>query len=228
MRRLLACLFATVVALAYTLGGARTANAAMPLLTGLGGSNGFGTGCMPPNDDGTWPYSGGLDITGAFPQGLKFYTGTYTQVYINNNGSISFGGAISTYTPDAFPGASQAMIAPYWADVDTRRTDDSVDSCENYEGGGTFPAGITCVNPQPTTDVVQWSITPGQFVVTWYNVGFFSCHTTPVMNFQLIPDHRGPPKVAGREWHGFRYRVSLQRLRLGGGRRERRNEWVLR
>jgi MYXO-CTERM domain-containing protein len=181
MNRLLACL--TVVGL--TLAAAHDASAAMPLLTGLGGTNGFGTGCMPPNDDGTWPSTGGLDITGAFPQGLKFYAGTYTQVYINNNGNISFGGAINTYTPDAFPGAPQPMIAPYWADVDTR-TMTGADTCSSYPSGGSFPAGTVCTNPNPTTDVVEWSITPGQFVVTWYNVGYYSCLTDHLMSFQMI------------------------------------------
>jgi Nidogen-like len=182
MRRLLACLFAAAVA---TFAAANEASAAMPLLTGLGGTSGFGTGCMPPNDDGTWPSSGGLSITGAFPSGLGFYGTTYTSVYINNNGSISFGGPISTYTPDAFPGAPQPMIAPYWADVDTRTTT-GADTCGSYPSGGTFPAGTVCTTPPPTTDVVEWSITPGQFVVTWYNVGYFECHATPVMSFQLI------------------------------------------
>jgi MYXO-CTERM domain-containing protein len=181
MRRLLVSLSAALVLLAAT----REARA-IPLVTGLGGTNGFGTGCMPPNDDGTWPDNGGLDITAAFPSGLKFYGGTYTSVYINTNGNISFSGALSTFTPNAFPGAPQPMIAPYWADVDTRSTTDSVDSCDQYPGGGSFPMGTVCTNPPPTSNLVQWSIAPGQFVVTWYKVGFFSCHTTPVMSFQLI------------------------------------------
>jgi len=40
---------------------------------------------------------------------------------VNNNGMLSFGTAISQYTPEAFPlGDGQRLIAPYWADVDTR------------------------------------------------------------------------------------------------------------
>jgi len=77
------------------------------------------------------------------------------------------------------------MIAPYWADVDTRTTTDAVDSCDNYDTGGRF-AGHRLHESPPTTNVVEWSIAPGQFVVTWYNVGFFACHTTPVMSFQMI------------------------------------------
>ncbi len=45
----------------------------------------------------------------------------YTQAYINNNGNISFGSAVATATPTNFPSASGTpMIAPFWADVDTR------------------------------------------------------------------------------------------------------------
>lgn len=40
---------------------------------------------------------------------------------VNNNGMLSFGTAISQYSPKAFPlGDGQRFIAPYWADVDTR------------------------------------------------------------------------------------------------------------
>ena len=40
---------------------------------------------------------------------------------VGNNGILSFGTAISQYTPEAFPlGDRKRFIAPYWADVDTR------------------------------------------------------------------------------------------------------------
>jgi len=44
-------------------------------------------------------------------------------IQVNTNGAISFTTSISQYTPDSFPLAgSQEIIAPYWADVDTRGT----------------------------------------------------------------------------------------------------------
>jgi MYXO-CTERM domain-containing protein len=152
-------------------------------MSGLGGPQGYGTNCMPPNDDGSWPAgSPGLDLTPAFPSGIHFYSGTYTTGWINNNGNLSFSGPINTYTPDAFPGAPQPMIAPYWADVDTR--DASECDSGDYPSGGGYPAGATCMNP--ATNGVWWSLTPGQFVVTWDQVGYFLCHPTPVMSFQMI------------------------------------------
>jgi len=40
---------------------------------------------------------------------------------VNTNGAISFSRPVSTYTPQAFPiGGGRELIAPYWADVDTR------------------------------------------------------------------------------------------------------------
>ncbi len=154
------------------------------LINGLGGPAGYGTNCMPPNDDGSWPAgSPGLDLTPAFPNGIQFYSGTYKTGWINNNGNLSFNSAINTYTPMAFPGAPQPMIAPYWADVDTRNASECADSSD-YPSGGGYPAGATCMNP--ATNGVWWSLAPGQFVVTWDQVGYFECHPTPVMSFQMI------------------------------------------
>jgi hypothetical protein len=158
--------FATAATMAGNARGQAT------LLTSLGGTVGFGSDCLPPNDDGSYPATGtGLDITPGFPAGLHFYSGTYTALWINNNGNISFNSSLSSFTPDAFPGAAQPMIAPYWADVDTR-------------GVGCSATGDVCLDP--TTNGVWWSLTPGQLVVTWDQVGFFECHASPVMSFQLI------------------------------------------
>jgi MYXO-CTERM domain-containing protein len=180
MRRTLASLAAILITFAV----AGEARAAATLMTGLGGLVGYGTNCIPPNDDGSWPADNiGLDITPSFPQGLHFYGGSHTRAWLNNNGNVSFQGALSTFTPNAFPGAPQPMIAPYWADVDTR---DPLNTCNDglHPSGGGYPPGATCANPP--TNGVWWSLKPGQMVVTWDHVGFYSCHTTPTMSFQMI------------------------------------------
>ena len=171
--------------------GAREARAAATLMTGLGGPLGYGTSCMPPNDDGSFPSGAtGLDLTPAFPKGLHFYSGSYKEGWINNNGSLSFNSAITAYTPNAFPGAPQPMIAPYWADVDTRDTKECGDQ-SHYPDNGAYPASDTCgsgvdYTTEPTTNGVWWSLTPGQMVVTWDQVGFYQCNATPAMSFQMI------------------------------------------
>jgi MYXO-CTERM domain-containing protein len=165
--RLAAC-----AAFCATLAASHGAFAQATLMSGLGGTVGYGNDCMPACDDCSSPYVGSLDITPAFPSGLHFYGGTYASTYINNNGNISFLSPVATFTPDAFPGASQPMIAPFWADVDTR--DEACDA----------PLTTACANP--TTDGVWWSLAPGQLVVTWDHVGYYQCRPSPTMTFQLI------------------------------------------
>ena len=153
--RLFACL-----ALAATLFLQPPAARAAPLIATFGGPAGYGTNNLPENDDGS---TGALALTAAFPGGLNFFGGPYTQVWVNNNGNITFQGPVGTYTPRAFPVASQPMIAPYWGDVDTRGT------------------AVTASNNR-----VDWHFQPGMMVVTWHNVGYFNSHDNLKMDFQLI------------------------------------------
>jgi hypothetical protein len=179
---------ASLVIVAAVAAWCAEARAGATLLNNLGGPRGYGTSCMPPNDDGSWPADTvGLDLTPAFPHGLHFYAGSYTRGWVNNNGNLSFHAALSTYTPSAFPGAPQPMIAPYWADVDTR----NMVTCDaaGYPSGGGYPCGATCSDPQ--SDGVWWSLTPGQMVVTWDQVGYFLCQLSPVMSFQMILTAQG-------------------------------------
>ncbi len=141
---------------------------AEPLLTGLGGPADYGPGNLAPNDDG---YSPELDITAAFPSGLRFFGMTFTSLYVNNNGNVSFGGGQYTFTPQAFPVSDLRMIAAWWGDVDTRGTS---------RGG------------PPARNGVYWSITPGRFVATWHNVGYYGSHDDHWNDFQLILTAAGP------------------------------------
>jgi hypothetical protein len=92
------------------------------LINGLGGPAGFGEGVLAPNDDDS---TGPIDITSVFPDGMNFFGTTYTAFYINNNGNITFGGSISEYTPTGLTTPQRyPIIAPFWADVDTRGSHD--------------------------------------------------------------------------------------------------------
>jgi len=132
---------------------------AVPLLDTFGGPIGYGANVLPANDDSS---SDPIDLTAAFPGGLTFFGGPYSQVWVNNNGNITFNDRLFTYTPNAFPVADQPMIAPYWGDVDTR-------------GGGA-----------PDNNGVFWHLQPGMMVVTWHNVGVYSQNDSVKMDFQLI------------------------------------------
>lgn len=152
------------------------ASAQAPLLTGLGGERGYGETCLHRNDDGS---SSAIDLTPVFPAGLRFFDRTHTRVFVNTNGNITFGGALSTYTPNAFPVANQPMIAPFWADIDTRGNPSNPGGCYPFESSGTCSGG---------DNSVWWDLDREnqRLIVTWHNGGYFSCNTDLRVNLQLI------------------------------------------
>jgi hypothetical protein len=135
------------------------ASAQAELVNNLGGEAGFGTGILEYNDDGS---STEIDLRPAFPNGLEFFGERFSSMYVNNNGSITFGGPTGTYTPQRFPVSGNRMIAPFWADVDTRN-------------GG-----------RPQQNGVYWDVRPGQVVITWFNVGFYPQDNHFENTFQLV------------------------------------------
>jgi hypothetical protein len=74
---------------------------------------GFNSTTLPPNDDG----STGLVNIGF---SLNFFGQNYTQLYVNNNGNVTFTAPLGVFTPFAITGGSTPMLAPFFADVDTR------------------------------------------------------------------------------------------------------------
>lgn len=77
---------------------------------------GLFTTVLPANDDGSTGQVGlgfSANINGT----------TFTQTYVNNNGNITFLNPLGTFTPSAISsGAFGPIIAPFFADVDTRAT----------------------------------------------------------------------------------------------------------
>lgn len=123
------------------------------ILSGYGGPASYGSQVMSPNDDSS---SSLLNL----PFAVNFYGNTFNNFFVNNNGNITFNAPVGTYTPDPFPIASQPMIAPYWADVDTR--------CQGC--GAVYVAS-------PNADTV---------VVTWDRVGYYSANNNKTNTFQLV------------------------------------------
>jgi len=161
---------AALAVMTLGVGMALPAEGQAPILTGLGGPEGYGTSCLYPNDDGS---SASIDLTTAFPDGLRFFTTTHTTAYVNTNGNITFSGPLRDYTPDPFPVADRPMISPYWADVDIRP-----------EGDCTSGTAGACENP--SSNGVWWHLEPGRMIVTWDETGYFLCHEDKLMTFQLI------------------------------------------
>lgn len=148
---------------------------AIDLLDDLGGPSGFGQIALNPNDDGS---SNSLNL----PFELNFFGSTFNSFFINNNGNVSFNSGISTYTPDPFPVANQPMIAPWWADVDTRGA----------------------VGAVPNNAVYVASPNSNTVVVTWSNVGYYPSQTDKRNDFQLVLRNRSETGTGNFDFD-FRY-----------------------
>ena len=140
------------------------------LINTLGESTGFGTAVLQRNDDGS---SSAIDITPIFgSQGLDFFGHQYTSLYINNNGNITFAAASSQFTPDAInAGEDNPIIAPFWADVDTRGGPGTATL-----GGNSTGSNLVYESFDTTNDVLT---------VTWDDVGYYAEHTNLLDAFQL-------------------------------------------
>lgn len=117
---------------------------------------GFDSTSFPGNDDGSVAVSFGLSGP------LNFFGTSYSGAFLNNNGNITFASAMSTFTPFAITGTtSNPIIAPFFADVDTRSG-----NVTKY-GNGTFEGHAA-------------------FGVTWDDVGYFAFGTDKLNSFQLL------------------------------------------
>jgi len=124
-------LLAAVVACALALTFATTSHAgAIETLAGCT------TNSLAANDDGS---------TGTVPLPFtaNFFGNTYTSLYVNNNGNVTFDFAMSTYTPFPLLTTTHPMIAPYFGDVDTRNPASDIVRYGDTTYGG-HPA--LCVN----------------------------------------------------------------------------------
>ena len=73
---------------------------------------GFNSQTFAANDDGS------INVALGFP--IKYFGGQYTSASLNNNGNLTFGQSLGTYTPYPLSNQGPAMIAAFFADVDTR------------------------------------------------------------------------------------------------------------
>ncbi|MCB1937287.1 MAG: VWD domain-containing protein [Nitrosomonas sp.] len=145
------------------------------LISGLGGSAGFGEQLLARNDDGS---TGFIDITSIFEDNINFFGREFSGLWVNNNGSVTFNGARATFTPNVITGVSNnPEITPYFADVDTRGGAVAPTSGGNSTGSNLVYYDFDTVNDR--------------FIVTWDDVGYFGNHTDKLNAFQLILTDRG-------------------------------------
>jgi hypothetical protein len=117
---------------------------------------GLFTNVLPRNDDGS---TGLVDV--GF--NLNFFGNDWNQLYVNNNGNVTFTGALFNYTPWAITEGSLAMLAPFFADVDTRGA-----------GSNVVTYGAALLGERKV------------FGVNWIDVGYFASQTDKLNSFQLI------------------------------------------
>ena len=101
----------------------------------------------------------------------------YPSLQVNNNGDISFTRPVSTYTPQTFPlSGNLQLIAPDWADVDTRGTGsvwyrETTDTQLLARARDEIRAAF----------INQASFSPTSlFIATWDHVGYYSQRTDKV------------------------------------------------
>jgi|SwirhisoilCB2_FD_contig_61_804747_length_904_multi_2_in_0_out_0_1 hypothetical protein len=115
---------------------------------------------LAANDDGsTGAVTLGIDGLG----GINLFGTTSPTVFVNNNGNVTFTNALGTFTPSAFSTFGSPIIAPFFADVDTRGTGSALTTYGNATYNGRTA-----------------------FVVDWLGVGYFASHTDKLNTFQLI------------------------------------------
>ncbi len=124
--------------------------------------DGWNTNNLPANDDGS---TGSVAI--GFSNPIN-YGGNWTNLFVNNNGNLTFAAALSTFTPSLLT-LNQTIIAPFFGDVDTRG------------------AGSDILRYGQATNLAQFG-GHRAFGATWdgAGVGYFANQTNKLNKFQVI------------------------------------------
>lgn len=116
----------------------------------------FTANTLSRNDDGS---------TGAVNMGfqINFFGTNFNQLFVNNNGNVTFDRTLSTFTPFSLLSTQTPMLAPFFADVDTR---DSQSALVQY--------GQSTIGGHNV------------FGVNWIDVGYYNSKADKTNSFQLI------------------------------------------
>ncbi|MGQ0800859.1 MAG: nidogen-like domain-containing protein, partial [Pseudomarimonas sp.] len=107
--------------------------------------SGFNANTLPRNDDGS---------TGPVPMGfsINLFGVTVDRLHVNNNGNVTFGAALSAFTPFPLLATDQLIVAPFFADVDTSVAGDPVTyGVGTFEGRPAFGANWINVDYFPSS-----------------------------------------------------------------------------
>ncbi|MBF9220694.1 nidogen-like domain-containing protein [Hymenobacter ruricola] len=134
--------------------------------------------CFEPFDTtaaGGWTSLGRNDDASFGPVSLgwnfSLFGNRYSDVYINNNGNITFDAPYGSFNAQGFP-LARPMIAPFWADVDTQN---------------------------PASGTVWYKVFPDRLVVVWNKVGYFNRKADKKNTFQLVIKANTAPGFSGND-----------------------------
>ncbi|HEX4363539.1 MAG TPA: nidogen-like domain-containing protein [Solirubrobacteraceae bacterium] len=139
----------------FALGLSSTASAA----TAITNRDDCNQNAIPANDDGS-------STQVALPFTLNFLGTEFSSLFVNNNGNVTLDNPMATYTPFPLADSGAQIIAPFFADVDTRGA-----------GSGLTTYGSTTVGTR-TAFCALWDGVDG--------VGYFSAHDDKLNKFQLL------------------------------------------
>eukprot|EP00079_Xenopus_tropicalis_P019607 XP_012809475.1 PREDICTED: mucin-4-like isoform X3 [Xenopus tropicalis] len=139
-----------------------------------------------------YPYGPGLDFVtiksddGAseaiqLSMNISIFGKSFSSLYIDTNGLISFNLPIYTYTPAHLPAIGNMFIAPFWADVY------NVFQSDIYYRESTEASLLS----QATSDIRRYFHNMNfsakwVFVVTWHKVPYFGSSSSKVNTFQAV------------------------------------------
>jgi len=105
------------------------------------------------NDDG---FAGPINLGFS----VNLFGNSYTSLYINNNGNVTFGGGLSAFVPEGPTETNLPIIAPFFSDIDTRGA----------------ASGVMHVRQ----DIAN------QIIITWDRVGSYNSDDSALNSFQLV------------------------------------------
>jgi hypothetical protein len=153
---------------------------------------GYNANSLAANDDGSTGFINfGLGT-------LNFFGQNITGGWVNNNGNVTLNtagnGPLSTFTPFNILTTGRAMLAPFFADVDTRNPNSGLTTYGNSTVGGR-----------------------NAFFANWENVGYFSSQAGVTNSFQLVVIERSDRGAGDFDFCFFYDRILWETGQASGG-----------
>ena len=127
---------------------------------------GFNQNVLAANDDNETV----TNLLATLPFAINFYSAGYTNLYVNNNGLVTFAVDVGNYHPGTLSVSAVSygdIIAPFWADVDTKNPLSGLVSYGTNSVSGRIAFGAN-----------------------WISVGYFNSQADKLNTFQIVMINR--------------------------------------